>query len=174
MDKDIYTDRLLLRKLTLNDAEAMFSNWANDPEVTKYMTWSPHENIEVTKMILDMWVKEYSDVNTHRFGIVLKESNELIGAIDVVEYRDNIPVIGYCLSRKYWNHGYMSEACKAFIDFLFSIGHKQIFIEAHVDNIGSNRVIEKCGFEYIDTVNMPHSASKPEIVAVNRYRLIRK
>ena len=42
------------------------------------------------------------------FAIVLKENNELIGGIDVVGYLDGVPVLGYCLSRKYWNNGYTS------------------------------------------------------------------
>ncbi len=56
--KQIETPRLLLRPFTLDDASAMFSNWANDPEVTKYMTWNPHQNEEVTKAIIKMWLKE--------------------------------------------------------------------------------------------------------------------
>ena len=48
----IETPRLILRKARMEDAEPMFRNWANDTEVTKYLTWPPHENIEVTKSVL--------------------------------------------------------------------------------------------------------------------------
>ena len=40
------TERLILRPFVLNDAEAMFHTWANDPEVTKYLTWNPHESVD--------------------------------------------------------------------------------------------------------------------------------
>ncbi|MBO6285434.1 MAG: GNAT family N-acetyltransferase, partial [Bacilli bacterium] len=38
--------RLLLRPLKVDDAEAVFNGWANDKEVTKYLTWNPHPNVE--------------------------------------------------------------------------------------------------------------------------------
>ena len=113
------TERLILRKFVIEDASDMFKNWTNDLEVTKFLTWHPHENIELTKKILDMWIKEYDNSTTHRFAIVLKETNEVIGSIDVVDYVDGCPEIGYCLSRKYWNKGYMSEACKIMINYFF-------------------------------------------------------
>ena len=53
----IETKRLFLRKAQLEDAEAMFRNWSNDPEVTKYLTWPVHGNVEVTKtMTYTSWL----------------------------------------------------------------------------------------------------------------------
>ena len=45
------TDRLILRKATMDDAQDMFDNWASNPNVTKFMTWPTHSNIEITKMV---------------------------------------------------------------------------------------------------------------------------
>ena len=143
----IETERLVLRKFNINDAEAMFSNWTSDPEVTKFLTWSVHENLETTKMILNLWVKEYQDPTTIRYGITLKDTGELVGGIDVVHYYEGSPVVGYCISRKCWNKGYMTECFRAFSDYLFSLGFKKILIEAEALNIGSNRVIQKNGFK---------------------------
>ena len=141
---NINTNRLTLRRFVLNDAQAMFDNWASDPEVTKYLTWDTHPNVEVTKQIVKEWVKQYDDPKTVRFAITLKDSGELIGGIDVVKYVDCVPEIGYCLSKKYWNKGYMSEACKAFVNYLFELGYPKVLIRADVRNIGSLKVIEKC------------------------------
>lgn len=98
---ELSTERLVLRKLIIDDVNSIFNNWASDLEVTKYLTWNAHKSIDDTKQILDIWLNEYKNPKSVRFGIVLKENNELIGAIDVVGYIDNNPVIGYCLSRKY-------------------------------------------------------------------------
>ena len=38
------TDRLILRRFTMDDAEGMLNNWASDDEVTKYLTWPTHQN----------------------------------------------------------------------------------------------------------------------------------
>ena len=102
--------------------------------------------------------------------ITIKDSDEPIGSIDVVDYVEGIPEIGYCLSRKYWDKGYMTEACKAFSDYLFDIGFHAIVIEANVDNLASNRVIAKCGFVFERREKKEHcSALKPESIIVNWY-----
>lgn len=164
------TKRLFLRKITIDDAQAMFDGWCNDPEVTKYLTWNPHENVEVTKNILSLWIKNYDNPETIKYGICLKGSEELIGSIDVVKYHNGNPEIGYCLSRKHWNKGYMSEALNRLTDYLFNIGFNKIIIEADVDNIGSNRVIEKCGFKFVRQETLNHfSLNKPKPVTVNWY-----
>lgn len=168
------TERLILRRLTNEDANSIYNNWANDPEVTKYVTWNEHKSIEDTKQILAIWLKEYKEPKTIRYGIVLKENNELIGAIDVVDYIDNNPEIGYCLSRKYWNKGHMTEACKAVVEYLFAIGHKTVLIEADERNVGSNRVIEKVGFKFTNKETKPCSSFKPDIITVNWYKIIKK
>ena len=167
----LITDRLILRKLRIDDADEMFSTWCNDPEVTKYMTWNPHENIEVTKLVLSSWLKQYDEPSTVRYGITLKSSGKLIGSIDVVGYFENAPEIGYCIGKAYWNNGYMTEACKALIDYLISLGHKRIIIRAAKDNIGSNRVIQKCGLTLFMQTEEPASIIKPELITINWYEL---
>lgn len=170
----LITDKCVLRKVKKEDAEPMFRNWANDPEVTKYLTWNPHENIEVTKKIIDSWLEEENNPKTFRFMIALKDSDELIGSIDVVHYIDGDPEIGYCLSKKYWNQGLMTEACKAFIKYLFGIGFTKVLIKAVVENIGSNRVIEKCGFKFTHQEHLEHQSSfKSNPATVNCYELIK-
>jgi len=55
----IETPRLILRRFTPYDAPAMFRNWASDPEVTKYLTWPTHQNMNVTASVLQDWVNSY-------------------------------------------------------------------------------------------------------------------
>ena len=119
----IETSRLILRPFTMNDALDMFNNWTSDDEVTKYVTWSTHQSIKDTENLLSFWISQYDKEERINFAITLKDSNELIGGIDVVGYLEGIPVLGYCLSRKYWNNGYTSEATKRVIEFLFSLNH---------------------------------------------------
>lgn len=169
---NLETDRLILRPFEINDALEMFENWTSDPEVSKYVTWSPHENIEETKGLLAFWIKEYEKPERINLAIVLKDNEELIGGIDVVGYLDGIPVIGYVLSRKYWNQGIATEACRKLIDYLFSIGHNKIIIDAQVENIGSNKVIQKCGGIYQNTYE-DYISSKDKKVNVNRYIIVK-
>lgn len=146
----------------------MFNNWANDPEVTKYMTWDPHPNVEVTKMIIQKWLEEYEKGDITRFCITIKGSDEPLGSIDIVNIFDGIPEIGYCISKKCWNKGYMTEACKAFITYLHELGYSKICICAFKENIGSNRVIQKCGLKFTKEFQM---VVKNKTVDVNCYML---
>ena len=168
----IKTSRLLLRKLKKEDAEAMFANWDSDPEVAKYTIWKAHESVEETKKLIDMWLKEEKEGQVIRFIITEIGSDEPIGSIDTVHFINGVPEIGYCLSRKYWNKGYMSEACQAFINYLFELGYKKILIRADVRNTGSLRVIEKCGFKYSHDEFIEHRSSlRPESATVHWYEL---
>ena len=168
MKLTLETERLILRPFRLDDAEAMFAGWTSDEEVAKYVTWIPHESVEVTKALLERWVAEYEKPERLNFAIVLKEEDRLIGGIDVVRYDEGNPVIGYNLSRAYWGRGYMTEACRRLLDHLFSQGFSEVRIDAFVENIGSNRVIQKCGGELIRT-ETDYLALKDKTVTVNRY-----
>ena len=172
MKDKIETERLILREPKMEDAEAMYRNWATDLNVTKYLTWNPHESVEVTRSLLSLWTKEAEDPNVVRYFITIKGSDEPWGSIDVVKMHDGAPEIGYCLSSKKWNQGYMTEACKTLINYLFDIGYKKVIIRANEDNIGSNRVIQKCGLtfthkEHLDKI----SESKPYPAIINNYEI---
>ena len=103
--REIETKRLKLRVISNSDVPDIFNNWANDPEVAKYLTWNAHEDISVTYTVMDYWIEEYKKEKCYRYGIERKEDKELIGMIDVVGYHHGNPVIGYCSGRKFWNNG---------------------------------------------------------------------
>ena len=145
MKDSIETERLILRKVTLSDAEEIFHCWCNDEDVTRWLTWNPHKSVAETVEIVSRWVSEYDDQNTVRYVIAEKASGKLIGSIDVVSFHCGVPVVGYCSGKKFWNRGYMTEACKAFLGELKRLGYKLAEIRAVVENVGSNRVIQKCG-----------------------------
>lgn len=107
----INTDRLLLRRFKITDAHDMFKNWANDCEVSKFLSWKPHNNVEVTKKIIEQWISEYRNNNVYDWTIELKEIGEVIGGISIVELdeKNYSCEIGYCMSRKYWGKGILEE-----------------------------------------------------------------
>lgn len=165
------TERLILRNLVSQDLESIYE-WTSDEEVTRYLTWPTHQNKETTKRILDQWLEEYKQDNCYRLGIVLKENNKLIGMIDVVDYKEDQPVVGYVLNQNYWGHGYMTEAFNGVINYLKEQGFHKIYIEADQRNIGSNRVIQKNGFTFTHQETRPCSSFKPDLVTVNWYERV--
>lgn len=169
MKLSLETERLILRPFTMDDAEDMFTGWASDPEVTKYLTWPTHTSIDQTRFVLDLWIKEYKDPKRINCAIETKEDHKLIGGIDIVGYEEGVPVIGYNLSRKYWGKGYMTEVCRCMLNYLFSRGYPDVRIDAVVDNIGSNKVIQKCGGELIKTEEECFKMKNDKIFTVNKY-----
>jgi len=152
--KTIETARLILRQAQMADAEAMFHNWASDPDVTKFLTWPAHENPEVTKKVLESWIAEYKKKDYYQWLIVLKELDQPIGSISVVGLNDRVgsAEIGYCIGRSWWHKGIMTEALQAVIQFLFcQVGINRIEARHDPNNPHSGGVMKKCGMKYEGT-----------------------
>ncbi len=152
--KTIETPRLILRKLTLEDAEPMFRNWASHPEVTQYLTWPAHPSVTTTACLLEIWSKEYEKPNYYQWAIVLKDLGEPIGAISGVNVRDDIGEIeiGYCIGKAWWHQGIVSEALSAVMAFLFTeVGANRIEAKHDIRNPHSGGVMRKCGMKYEGT-----------------------
>jgi len=147
----ITTERFILRRFTVNDAEDMFHNWANDPEVTKYLRWPEHQNIEITKKILDEWVANYDDSTYYSWAITLKENDMVIGSIGIMNVRevDECGEIGYCISKSWWGKGIMTEVLKAVISYGFhETGFNRLEADHSINNPVSGRVMQKAGMVY--------------------------
>lgn len=149
------TERLILRKFTEGDIESSYRNWTSDDKTTKYLTWPTHENAGVTKQILESWIEEYDNPAFYQWAIELKELGEPIGTISVVRSNEEIQlvVIGYCIGSKWWNQGIVTEAFQKVIPFLFE-EVKVNKIQSHhaSENIGSGKVMRKCGMIYEGTI----------------------
>ena len=155
--RTLETDRLTLRRYTVDDAAAMYINWASDGEVTKYLTWPTHPDSGVTRVVLETWVEQYAEDGFYNWGIV--HDGVLIGNIAVVNASENDEraEIGYCIGRAWWGKGIMTEALRAVLDFLFGeVGLHRIVLRHDVDNTGSGRVMEKNGLVREGTLRDDH------------------
>ena len=149
--KILETTRLVLRPFCYEDTEDMFKNWASDPEVTKFLTWPAHTDVEVTRYVLDSWIKMYTDLSFYNWGIELKDTNEVIGNISAVKIdeRTQTADMGYCIGRKWWGQEIMPEALKAVITYFFDeVGFNRVAASHDSDNPKSGRVMEKAGMKF--------------------------
>ena len=168
------TERLILRRFTLDDAEAMFHNWANDPKVTKYLTWPTHTDSSVSKAVIESWLPLYQKNNHYSWAIVKRELGEPIGSIAAVEHHDDIKMvhIGYCIGQKWWRQGYTSEALGELIRFFFEdVGVNRIESRHDSNNPNSGRVMLKCGLKYEGT-SYQADVSNQGIVDAVRYAIL--
>ena len=144
------TGRLILRPLTVNDADAVFA-WASDPKVNRYMSYPLHTDMEMTRQWLRD-VEQDSEVQAakenYTFGFVRKSDSLLIGSGGIRRQEDDTWDFGYNLRRDCWGRGYTTEAVKAIIDFARRRGAKVFAAHHAVDNPASGQVMEKCGLTF--------------------------
>lgn len=150
--RTIETERLILRRYRVEDAEDMFRNWASDPEATRFMPWPMHTDVNMTKETLTEWVSYYEDGGTYNWGITIKGDDHVIGNIAVVSKDEKKCTyeIGYILSRAHWGKGIVPEALSAVIRYLFD-GEEdlnRIFATHDVRNEKSGRVMQKAGMHF--------------------------
>lgn len=150
------TERLRLRPFVLEDAQAVYDNWASDGEVTKYLTWPTHPTVLTTRLVLKDWVSQYDRADYYQWAIVLKELGDVpIGSISVVSTDDAAEKahVGYCMGRPWWHKGIMSEALKEVLEYLFrEVGVNRIDARHDPRNPHSGGVMRKCGMRYEGTM----------------------
>lgn len=156
MFEKVATSRLVLRKPERNDAEAIFSRYANDAEVTRLLAWPRHTSLQMTAVFLD-----FSDAEWSRWpiGPYLIESRQgkLIGGTGLAFESAECAGAGYVIARDSWGKGYATEALSAVVEIARKSSVRRLYALCHPENIASERVLRKCGFEYERLLPM-HSA----------------
>lgn len=141
----IRTERLLLRKPRLQDTPVIFETYARDPEVTRFLAWKPHKNMQETEHFLLTCAELWRAGKDYTYAISRIEDDMFVGMFGLHPMQIKLEV-GYALARPYWGHGYMTEVLRAVIDWAL-MGSEMYRVQAFcdVDNIASARVMEKAG-----------------------------
>ena len=169
------TNRTLLRKLSLDDADDIFE-YASEPEIAQYVPWEYHRSIEDTLTFLNSVIEKYRQNQNAEWGIVLKDNNKLIGSIGFhwwsIEHAS--AEIGYALSKQYWGHGIMSEVLHEVIRFGFSnMKLNRIEARTRVENTASQNVLKRAGMTYEGTIR-EQFFTKGEYRDFMMYSILRK
>lgn len=169
----LYTERLKLRPFQEGDAPAMFRNWMSDEEVARFCRWYRHRELKSTQWMLDMYLREAQDGFEYRWAVTERDSDEAIGAVEVVSMRkqDHCAEIGYVIARRFWNRGFMTEAVRAVIEELFRSGFAMVCGRRHEDNPASGRVMEKCGMRYVGKEKEIRKYSESELCEMMVYEI---
>ena len=140
------TPHLILRRIGEDDAEAIFENYASDPEVTRYLSWPTHTSIDHARDYTRYGVKAWEE-GTEYIWIIEREG-ELLGGLSF-GVRGHRAILGYVLRRDAWNQGFMTEAVGTLVDWLQKEPSIQrIEARCAIDNPASARVLEKLGLEH--------------------------
>ena len=112
----IQTERLILRKITADDLDMIFS-WMSDPELTKYEDWIPHESVDYTLGFISWLTGDYKTEQTYCWGIQL--GDEIIGFSMVVDVNEWSGSIAYYIKKECWSKGYATEVVIAIMNYMF-------------------------------------------------------
>lgn len=144
------TPRLILRRITEADAPLLLE-MNSDPEILKYIHEAPLTSVEHALQIMrDIIFPQYEN-NLGRWAMIIKDSNEFIGWCGL-KHRPEISEIdlGYRMMKRYWGNGYATEAASHTLSYgLNELKLPIITARAHIENIASQKVIEKIGMEFI-------------------------
>ena len=146
--QEIVTERLRLRRFVIEDANEIFREWANDEDVTRYLTWARHKSAEQTRAWLFEVIAGYEQGDKYEWGVELKESSALVGSVGarVANARARSASVGYCLGERFWNQGYGTEALRAVLDYmLYDANINRVEAQHSLNNMQSGRVMQKAG-----------------------------
>ena len=151
--ENITTLRLLLRKITMADAEAYFTRLASREPVTRYMTFDPQKDLSEAKASVEKSLARLEAKSAYRWVIDLPGEG-LIGVIDLLAFDEvrSSCSFAYMLNDEFWGRGYGTEAVKGVFDFAFrKMGMERIEADHMAENIGSGAVMRKAGMRYLRT-----------------------
>jgi ribosomal-protein-alanine N-acetyltransferase len=139
------TDRLMLRRPQLTDVAALFEEYCQDPDVTRYLIWHPHQDLAETLNFLTGCVSRWESGEELTWGITQQGHDRVIGMV-ACRLRGHAADLGYVLARQYWSRGYVTEAVRAVVEWA---GHLEsifrVWAVCDTANGASARVLEKVG-----------------------------
>ena len=146
LPEHIDTARLHLRPPMLQDADAIFAAYCQDPEVCRYMMWTPHASVDDTRQFIDWCIGAWAGDAIFPYMLVRRDGAQVIGMLDARLHAQRLN-IGYVLARPHWGQGYAPEAVRAVTDLaLQQPGLFRVEATCDVDNHPSARALEKSGF----------------------------
>lgn len=145
---ELETSRLKLRAIHSGDLDNLFEILC-DPDVAKFDYFRPVKTKEDALKFIKRYQDELDDQEEITWGIIHKETNELIGTCCLGDFDNGArrTEIGYDIKQKEWGKGYATEAVKAVVAYGFnSMNLNRIEAQITPGNDGSVRVLEKLGF----------------------------
>jgi [ribosomal protein S5]-alanine N-acetyltransferase len=139
------TRRLLLRQPQLDDALPIFTTYAQDPDVTRYLVWRPHTSVANTEAFLECCLRGWQHGTEYTYVITDAQSHHLFGMVSL-RLSGFAASLGYVLARHAWGQAIMAEAIQPVIDWTLNLpAIFRVWAVCDVDNRASARVMEKVG-----------------------------
>ena len=144
------TNRLHLRQIQPEDAEAIFATFS-DEEAMQFYGHEPHRSLDETRRSIEQTQTRYVRRETIRWGITLKDEDSVIGSCSFHHFDAGFhrAETGYELNRAFWSQGLMTEALSAILTYGFTeLGLHRVEAIIDMANEPSKKLLLKLGFTY--------------------------
>lgn len=146
------TDRLILRRPRMEDAEAIFERYASDADVTRYVGWPRHREMDDTRCFLKLSDDEWQRWPAGPYLIFSRSEDLLLGSTGLAFETTYRAATGYVLARGAWGRGIATEALRAMVKLASELEIARLYALCHPVHRPSARVLEKCDFELEGTL----------------------
>jgi RimJ/RimL family protein N-acetyltransferase len=147
----ICSSRIEIRRIYESDLESLFEVYS-DPEVMRFASDPTFNSFEMMNEFLTSVNKGYNSHEYYELAIVLS-GGSAIGTCSIFSFSggNKSAEIGYLLGRKYWRQGIMFETLNILLQYCFdALELKRIFAEVDIENISSQKLLLKLGFQPIN------------------------
>ncbi len=149
--KELKTERLVLRRHRMEDAEILYRNFGQDPAMYEYSGWNPYASQEMAEETVRRFLESYADPSF--YGWAIEKDGRLIGTIGAYDYDPVLCTIetGFSIERASWRHGYASEALTCVLHYLTEEENiRTVTAWCADDNTGSEKTLRKAGMILTD------------------------
>ena len=142
----VETPRLSLRRPRERDAEAIFSRYSSDPEVTHLVGWPTHRTVADARAFIAYSDGQWAEWPAGPYLIEARHDGALIGGTGLAFETPYRAQTGYVLAKDAWGCGLATEALEAMVGVARAAGVRRLYAVCHHTHRASARVLEKCAF----------------------------
>ncbi|MBR1710590.1 MAG: GNAT family N-acetyltransferase [Clostridia bacterium] len=145
---ELWTERLILRRYRLEDADALYHYLGTDPEMVRYSGWNPYATPEMARETVSRFIASYDD--EHSYSWIMDIDGVIVGTIGAYDYRDDGIEVGLSVVKAWQGRGLATEAMKKVLQYLTENEHIScVTAWCASENFGSRRVLEKAGMNLV-------------------------
>ncbi len=147
---ELRTERLILRRYRPEDADDLYHYLGTDPAMYEYSGWNPWATLELAQETVRRFIDGYDD--EHVYSWIMDIGDVIVGTIGAYDYMDDHIEIGFSVVKGWQGRGLATEAMKKVLEYLIeNEGIPRVTAWCTAENIGSKRVLEKAGMQFVNT-----------------------
>ena len=147
---ELWTERMILRRYRPEDADELYRYLGTDPEMYEYSGWNPYATLEMARETVQGFIDSYDD--EHTYSWVMDIDDVIVGTIGAYDYKDNQIEVGFSVVKGWQGRGLATAALKKVLEYLTeNEGIPCVTAWCAAENIGSQRVLEKAGMQFVNT-----------------------